>query len=104
MLKWMRHCRACGLAVHEQTRNRVELIAEVEADRPDRRLVAQARPDGVAQVVQIESQRSAHTLPPSRNSTPPRLPCSDSAQLLRLNASMLLPPIGDPVPPSGLTS
>src|SRR5207248_1025733 len=45
----------------------------------------------------------AHTLPPSRNSTPPRFPLR-MARSSELNASMLLPPSGRPDPLSGLTS
>src|SRR5215218_9466186 len=43
-----------GLAVHEQSVNRIELIAEVGADRSDRRVVTQSRTGVVAHVVQVE--------------------------------------------------
>src|SRR5262252_9275159 len=46
------------LAVHFQSRNRIQLPAEVEANRPDGRLISQPRSDGVAQVAKVESQRS----------------------------------------------
>src|SRR3954463_12592822 len=41
------------LAVHHETRDRIQLVAEVEADRSDRRLVPQPRTDGVAEVVEV---------------------------------------------------
>src|SRR5262245_15715334 len=44
-------------AVHEQTGNRVELVAEVEAERTDRRLVAQPRSDRVAKIVELDPER-----------------------------------------------
>src|SRR5262245_50106703 len=45
------------LTVHEQARNRIQLPADVEAHRADRRLVAQPRSDGVAQVAQPDAPR-----------------------------------------------
>src|SRR5262249_5180358 len=45
------------LAVDLQSRNRIQLPAEVEADRPDGRLIAQPRSDGVPQVAKVESHR-----------------------------------------------
>src|SRR5256885_16326711 len=45
------------LAVHDQPRDWVELIAEVEADRTDRRLVAKAGADRVTEIAQIEAER-----------------------------------------------
>ena len=92
-------------AVDQQPRDRIQLIAEVEADRADRRLVAQAGADGVAQVVETEAVRqSAQTLPASRNSTPPKLPRAPWPAAPSLNANMLSPPIGSPDSLSGLTS
>src|SRR5262245_48657659 len=44
-----------GVAVDDEPRNRVELIAEVEANRTDRRLVAQPRADGVAEIGEVEA-------------------------------------------------
>src|SRR6185312_7979891 len=43
-----------GFAVHEQSRDRVELVADVEAKRTDGRLVAEAGADGAAQIVQFD--------------------------------------------------
>ena len=57
MEKWNRNRRALGLAVDEQPGDRIELVAEIDADRADRRQVAQARTDVVAQVVQVEVPR-----------------------------------------------
>ena len=61
------------LAIDHQPGNRVQLIAEIGAERADRRVVANARTDVVAQIVEIEVPGSAQTLPPSRKMTPPRL-------------------------------
>src|SRR5262249_20229732 len=44
------------LAVDDEIRRRVELVAEVEADRPDRRLVPQAWADRVPQIAQVEAE------------------------------------------------
>src|SRR5262249_19708308 len=44
------------LAVDEQFRRRIQLIPEVEADRPDRRLVSQAGADRGADVAEPEAQ------------------------------------------------
>src|SRR5437660_7597767 len=44
-------------AVHQQTRNRIELPPEVETQRSDRRVVAQARADGIAQIAEPHTAR-----------------------------------------------
>src|SRR5438445_298113 len=44
-----------GLAVHGQSRNAVQLITEVEADRADRCLVAKARADGVPEIAELDA-------------------------------------------------
>ena len=44
-----------GLAVDRQARNLTELKSDVEADRPDRRLVAEARADGVVQIAETNT-------------------------------------------------
>src|SRR5580704_15435 len=41
-----------GLTVHQQARNRIELVAEVETYRTDRRLIPEPRSDRIAEVVQ----------------------------------------------------
>src|SRR5204862_506028 len=41
------------VAVHQQARNRIELPADVEANRTDRRRVSQARTDGVPQIPEL---------------------------------------------------
>src|SRR5271169_3955732 len=41
-----------GLTVHQQARNRVELVAEVETHRTDGRLIPEPRPHRVAEIVQ----------------------------------------------------
>src|SRR5262245_10919975 len=45
------------LTVHQQPRNRIELIAVVESEGPDRSLIAQADADRVAEVAEIERER-----------------------------------------------
>src|SRR5689334_509698 len=45
------------LAVDLQAGNRIQLIAEVEADRSDRRLVAEPGADRVAEIAQHEAHR-----------------------------------------------
>src|SRR5262249_52075104 len=42
-------------AVDQQSRNRIELVAEVEADRTDRCLIAKPRAHRVAQVAEVET-------------------------------------------------
>jgi len=42
-----------GFAVHQETWNRVELVAEIETDRADRCLVSQTRSDRVPQIVEV---------------------------------------------------
>ena len=57
MLKWTRQWRCFRLAVDEQAVDRIELVAEVDARRADRRQVAQAGADGVAQIADVERAR-----------------------------------------------
>src|SRR5215475_4089828 len=45
------------LAVDDQTRNRIELIAPVEADGANRRLIAEARADVVPEIVETDPPR-----------------------------------------------
>ena len=42
------------LAVDEQPLDRIQLIADVEARRTDRRLVAEPGPDGVSQIAEVD--------------------------------------------------
>ena len=56
MLKWMRQRRCCGWPFTELG-DGIELVAEVEADRADRRLIAQARADRVAQIAEVHAPR-----------------------------------------------
>src|SRR5438445_10622593 len=44
-------------AVDQQTRNRIELVAHVEANGADRRLVPQSRTDVVPQIAQLDPPR-----------------------------------------------
>ena len=48
--KWNRNRRGCGLPLTSRPGNRVELVAEIDAQRADRRQVAKAGADVVAQV------------------------------------------------------
>src|SRR5262245_59450068 len=43
------------LAVHEQTWDRVELVADVEANRPNRRLISKTGAYGVAEIVEHDA-------------------------------------------------
>src|SRR2546426_11178517 len=43
-------------AVHEQTRKRIELVAEVEPERPDWRLVAEPGANRVAKLAELEAE------------------------------------------------
>ena len=96
MLMCARQRSGFRLAVHQQVRNRVELIAEVEAHRPDRRVVAQARPDVDAQAVALEPPGPPPTLPASTN--PTRLSLLPIGTRTSLEASSSVrPPIGWPV-------
>ena len=54
MLKCTRSALDCGSPSTMQARYRIELPADVEPERTDRRVVAQAGADVVAQVVQVE--------------------------------------------------
>src|SRR5689334_7748999 len=45
------------LAVDDQPGNRIELVPEIEADRPDRRLVAEPGPDGVPEIPEVDRPR-----------------------------------------------
>src|SRR6187455_2212207 len=42
------------LAIHLETVDRIELIAEIDARRADRCLIPQTRTDGVVEVIQVE--------------------------------------------------
>ena len=89
-------------AVDQQAFDRVELVADVEARRPDGRLVAEARTNGVAQIAEVEVLASRQTLPKSKNATAPNFPFSGT----RTSAdpsSIDSPPIGKPSD-NGLTS
>src|ERR1700730_12812930 len=54
------HAPPAGLrhTVHQQPGNGIELISEVEADRPDRRLIPQSRSNRVPQIVQVDIPRA----------------------------------------------
>src|SRR4051812_22818465 len=43
------------VAVDEKSGNRIELVADVEAQRPDRCLIAQAGAHGAAEVVELQA-------------------------------------------------
>src|SRR5947207_4754601 len=45
------------LSVDDEARDRIQLIADIEADRTDRCLVAQTRPDGIAKIAEREAAR-----------------------------------------------
>ena len=89
--------------VDEQARDRIQLVADVHADGPDRRVVAQPRPDVVAKIVQSQiRQLVAQTLPKSRKATAPSLP----VRVLRnsVEASNIVNPPIDTPEFNGLTS
>src|SRR5436190_9868253 len=54
-------------------------------------------------LLRLKSQESSQTLPPSRNTTPPKLPSSGIRSSVE-KFIVLLPPIGRPEPLSGETS
>ena len=55
MLKWMRQRRASGSPLTVSPGIWIELIAHVETNRSDRRLIAEARTDGVVQIAEADA-------------------------------------------------
>src|SRR5258707_881720 len=69
-------------AVHEQARNRIQLIAEVEPDRSDRRLVTQSGTDRVLQVVKVDAPRPGPHVPGIEKEHAAEVAVQDRPQLL----------------------
>src|SRR5215831_14295693 len=72
-----------GTAIHDQARNRVELVAEVEANRPDGRLVAKPGTDGVPQIVQMELGAAGPHVSRVEKDHAAKLAPDDGSRLLR---------------------
>src|SRR5688572_16680855 len=70
-------------AVDQQSFDRIELVADVEARRSDRRLIAEARADGIEQIAEVEVLRLAPDVAEIKERDRAELACQRQAHLRR---------------------